>query len=386
MANTKENKLKILFLTLHIFSLTGGIEKVSRAFSKVLSDLNKEKKIGDYLVSSMYDDKSNDAYLKSSNFKGFRGNRILFSFSALQQNISFDTIVLSHINLIVFGWMIKKINPKKRIILLAHGIEVWGELNKWKLNFLQTKCELWAVSEFTKQQLIAKKVPSAHIKVLNNCLDPFYEVSNDFKKPKYLLDRYKLNSNDYVLFTLSRLSSAEQYKGYDQVLTVLKKVIRSNPNLHYILAGKADELEEARINAMIETNGLKQHVTLAGFLDESEVNDHYCLADLYLMPSKGEGFGISFIEAAAAGCAIIAGNKDGSVDALLSGELGELIDPDDLTALTNAIHHQLDNKREKSALTQKKCLEHFSYEKYKGNVLELLTSAPTISKKKAATS
>lgn len=373
--------MNILFLTLHTFSLTGGIEKVGRAFSKVLSDLNKDKKIGDYFVSSMYDDKNDKAYLKSSNFEGFKGNRILFSFSTLQQSISFDTIVLSHINLLVFGRMIKKIAPKKRIILLAHGIEVWGEISKWKLIFLQTKCELWAVSEFTKQQLIAKEVPAAHIKILNNCLDPFNEVSNDFEKPQYLLDRYKLKSTDHILFTLSRLSSAEQYKGYDQVLTVLKKIIHTNPNLHYILAGKADELEEARINAMIKTNGLKQRVTLAGFLNENEVSDHYRLADLYLMPSKGEGFGISFIEAAAAGCAIIAGNKDGSVDALLNGELGELIDPDDLRALTNAIHQQLDNKKEKSKIIQRKCMEHFSYEKYKENVLELLTSPPRPSDK-----
>ncbi|RZL47596.1 MAG: hypothetical protein EOP00_11470, partial [Pedobacter sp.] len=117
--------MNILFLTLRTFSSTGGIEKVGRAFSKVLSDLNAEKKIGDYFISSMYDDQPDETYVKSSNFKGFNGKRILFAFNILQQSISFDTILLSHINLLVFARMIKKIYPQKRIILMAHGIEVW---------------------------------------------------------------------------------------------------------------------------------------------------------------------------------------------------------------------------------------------------------------------
>lgn len=366
--------MNILFLTLRTFSSTGGIEKVGRGLAKALADFHQENEIDQYHVSSMYDDQPNTQYITPVNFSGFKGNRISFALNTLVKSKSTNIIILSHINLLLFAWMIKKIFPQKRVIIMAHGIEIWGKIKQWKLSFLKEKCEVWAVSEFTRQQLIAKEIPASQIKVLNNCLDPFFETNQNFEKPQYLLERYQLNANQPILFTLARLSSAEQYKGYDQVLMALKNIINSNPNFHYILAGKADELEKTRITAMIEANGLTKHVTLTDFLDETEVNDHYRLADIFLMPSKGEGFGISFIEAAAAGCHVIAGNKDGSTDALLNGDLGTLINPDNLTALTNAINHQLMGRKEKSILIQTKCLKYFSYGKYKKNVLDLLTS------------
>src|SRR5262245_65791769 len=55
------------------------------------------------------------------------------------------------------------------------------------------------------------------------------------------------------------------------------------------------------------------------------------------MPSKGEGFGIVFLEALACGKPVLAGNKDGSVDALLGGELGALIDPDEIAQIAEAL-------------------------------------------------
>jgi glycosyltransferase involved in cell wall biosynthesis len=55
------------------------------------------------------------------------------------------------------------------------------------------------------------------------------------------------------------------------------------------------------------------------------------------MPSTGEGFGIVFLEAMGCGCPVVAGNRDGSVDALDNGKLGLLIDPLDVEAIAEAI-------------------------------------------------
>lgn len=369
----KTDQPKILFLTLHTFSLTGGIEKVTRALAKVLNDLKANLLINKYFVHSIYDDKPNEKYLPKSNFTGYKGNKIHFAFSTLLKAKQYNFIILSHINLLIIAWFIKKINSKTRIILLAHGIEVWRLSTGWKKKFLQSKCEIWAVSNFTADQLLKNEIPKANISVLNNCLDPYFKPSNSFLKSKELLKRYHLKDNQQILFTLTRLSAAEQYKGYDKVINIMPNLYRY-PNLHYILAGKADEVELQRVKALIKACGVEDRVTLAGFIKDEEIADHYMLADIFVMPSNGEGFGISFIEAAACGCISIAGNLDGSKDALLNGKLGKLIDPADNIALEKTIAEILASPRsnEKSKLLQETCIHHFNYESYKRNVCDLL--------------
>ena len=100
------------------------------------------------------------------------------------------------------------------------------------------------------------------------------------------------------------------------------------------------------------------------------------------MPSKKEGFGIVFIEAMASGLRVIAGNKDGSVDALSNGKLGKLVDPDDLNQVENVLSELLDspsNKEEKLAL-QKNVFEVFNYQNYRENLKNMILFG-SISKK-----
>ncbi len=80
----------------------------------------------------------------------------------------------------------------------------------------------------------------------------------------------------------------------------------------------------------------------AGYVPNEELPGHYNLCDVFAMPSKGEGFGIVFLEALGCGKPVIAGNKDGSVEPLLGGRLGRLVDPDSVEQIAEAISHQLE--------------------------------------------
>ena len=112
-----------------------------------------------------------------------------------------------------------------------------------------------------------------------------------------------------------------------------------------------------------------------GSVENSELPAFYNLCDVFAMPSKGEGFGIVFLEALASGKPVIAGNKDGSVDALLGGELGVLIDPDDLSQLEQALvltlsrKHPLTILQDPNALRQR-VIEAFGYSQFTRAVKE----------------
>lgn len=366
-----ENNNRILFLTLRIFSKTGGIEKACRILVKVL-----DKEYGpNATVYSMYDatEQLDKKYAAFTPFSGFNNNKWRFGLKAVQKGINSKTIILSHINLLLFGKIINYISPKTKIILWAHGIEVWRPMKKWKQKFIQEKCTVWAVSNFTKSELIKKhQVPSSNIKVLNNALDPYYQVPNVFTKPTYLLKRYGLDKNQHILFTLTRLSASEKQKNYDLVIHAISELKNSYKNLIYIIGGKSDEKEQNRLESLIKFHHLEDRIKLIGFVDEKEITDHFLLADTFILPSKKEGFGIVFIEAAVAGCSVIGGNVDGSTDALLDGKIGQLIDPDKQQEIVLAIQQAIEKNTHDRLRQQQTVLSNFGFDKYQEKIARAL--------------
>jgi len=366
--------LNLLYLALSTFSQTGGIEKVNKSWLKALSNLQEgfQFKLSAHLLM---DNQADTNYLSKNSFKGFKGNKIYFILSSLTKALKSDVIVLSHINLAIIAVLVKKVKPKTQIFLHAHGIEVWRPLSKLQRKALQVADRILAVSTFTANELIRiHGVDKTKIQVLNNALAPDFKAPEDLSKPANLLKQYDLQTDQPILFTLARLSSAEQYKGYDQVIEVMPALLKRFPDLVYLIGGKADTAEQERLNGLIEKQGLVNNIKLLGFIPDTELIDHYLLGDVFVMPSKGEGFGISFIEAAACGRPVLAGNTDGSTDAVLNGQLGQLINPDNLTEMETAITQLFkENRSEANAYTiQQKCLKAFSFEAYQEKIKKLI--------------
>lgn len=362
----------VLFLNLYTFSLTGGIEKVSRNFMQALNQLGSSISSKTF---SLYDQNKDfdPRYGAAQTYQAFAGNKFLFLLKSLIQAKRTDIIVLSHINLLAIAWLVAKIYRNKRIVLMAHGIEVWRNLSAWKVNFMKQQVEFWAVSQYTKNQLVVKHGIDQHkIYVLHNCLSPFFNPNKLGTDTSQLANKHQLNVGTKVIFTLNRLSSSEKYKGYDKVIAALAQLKKTRSDFVYLLAGKADSMEEERIKSLIHQHQLEREVQLVGYVDDNDIDTYFALCDLFIMPSKGEGFGIVFIEAAAAGCQVIGGGVDGSVDALLNGELGQLVNPDDEQSIINALQYALDTPNHNRKTQQEKTLASFSFEQYREKVKGLL--------------
>jgi len=371
---------KIFLFSLQTFSTTGGIQKMTRTLAHSLQQVALRNQ-WDFKLWSAYD-ASNDLmpqYLPAENFKGFSINRGSFALNSLKIASRSDVIIISHINMASVGLIIKTINPKCKVWLIAHGIEVWRPLSFIKKLFLKRCDKIICVSNFTKQEMIRwHKVNTNKCEVLNNAVDPFMNLPVSFTKPEHLLQRYQLTADSIILFTLTRLASTEQYKGYEQVIKVIHDLKSRFPSIKYILSGKYDAVEETRIKYLINEHKVEGHVILTGFIDENELPDHFLLADLFTLPSKKEGFGIVFIEALACGLPVVCGNVDGSLDAIRNGELGTAVNPDDLTELKNTLSKYL-----KTPLTpvirkklQQQCLHYFNEDSYINKLQQLLRDEP----------
>jgi glycosyltransferase involved in cell wall biosynthesis len=171
-----------------------------------------------------------------------------------------------------------------------------------------------------------------------------------------------------VLLTVGRLASEERYKGFDEVLEALPELARERSDIAYLICG--DGPDRPRLEAKAAALGIMDRVRFAGFVSEGQKGDFYRLADAYVMPSRGEGFGIVFLEALACGLPVLGSTADGSREALLDGAVGELVDPDDRDAIRNGILRTL--VRGKHVPPE---LEQFSQDSFRARVAAFTRAA-----------
>ena len=111
--------------------------------------------------------------------------------------------------------------------------------------------------------------------------------------------------------------------------------------MKYLIVG--DGPDQARLKERCKGLGVDSAIVFAGRISDSEKVAHYNLADVYVMPSRREGFGIVLIEAAACGLPIVGSGADGSREALLGGTLGHLVDPQNPEEIRGAVLAALRN-------------------------------------------
>jgi glycosyltransferase involved in cell wall biosynthesis len=218
--------------------------------------------------------------------------------------------------------------------LVAHGIDVHDHLSCAKLAALRAADLILAVSSWTRERVLeVGGIDPSRVAVLPNTFDELrFTVAG---KSEWLATRYNLQTGEKVLLTVARLDSGECYKGYDRIMQALPAIRAACGPVRFLVVGKGDD--RTRLERMARRLNVEHAVSFAGFVPDEELADHYRLADVFAMPSTGDGFGIVFLEAMACGTPVLAGNCDGSVDALDGGRLGQLVDPNDVDAIARGI-------------------------------------------------
>jgi phosphatidylinositol alpha-1,6-mannosyltransferase len=213
-----------------------------------------------------------------------------------------------------------------------HGIEAWQELSGLHQRALKRATLVTSVSRDTRRRLLGwADIEPTRVKVLSNTFDPLFKPG---PKPAYLVDCHAAYGKR-VLMTIARLAAGERYKGHDRVISVLPRVLAEHPETIYVIVGEGND--RPRLEALAEECGVRDTVRFAGGVPAVELPDYLRLADVFVMPSVGEGFGIVFLEAMASGIAVIGGNADGSLDPLADGALGRAVDPENDAVLRSAI-------------------------------------------------
>jgi glycosyltransferase involved in cell wall biosynthesis len=375
--------LKTLTNAIHVwapdlFSTTGGIQ----AFSRYLIDAVRAEAFSKYFSALIKNDLPDDIPDKRAlhNFNAY-GNWPLrlrsarFALGCMRQawRERPGLIVSTHLN---FGplAMLARRSFGAPYILVAHGIDAWGITNASRKRALLKADLTLAVSNYTRDRLIQEVgLDPDRVKILPNTFaaDRFAIAP----KPPRLLRRYGLRPDTPVILTVCRLADTECYKGYDQIIKAMPEIARAVPKARFLLVGKGPD--RPRIERLIADAGVQDAVILAGFVPDEELAEHYNLCDIFAMPSRAEGFGIVYLEALACGKTVLAGNKDGSRDALGGGELGLLVDPDDTAEIAAEIIRVLRREHWRQEifnpeLLRRRVIELFGFEAFKRAVADIL--------------
>ncbi len=350
--------MRVLFLSSDIASV-GGIQKYSSQFI-------------DALVRAGHDVETLDKTARDAKVRF--GVRVFVA--AFRQKP--DLVICGHVHLAPVALIVRRLLGTPYAVV-TYGIESWNLSSRPFLHSsLRSAVVVATISRFTRDRLLAQLPEIAsRLYLLVNPVD-----GSEFRPERRdagLLARYGIAPTDPVILTVGRLSSAEQYKGYDTVIHALPEILRAIPNVKYLIVGQGDD--RARIESLIAKLGLSRQVILAGYVTDQELVGHYNLCDAFVMPSTGEGFGIVFLEALACGKPVVAGNEDASREAVLDGTLGFLVNPRDVREVAAVAQAAL-SRSHKDARTdpewlRTECLSAYGMDRFRASIEELLDRATT---------
>jgi glycosyltransferase involved in cell wall biosynthesis len=122
-------------------------------------------------------------------------------------------------------------------------------------------------------------------------------------------------------------------KGYDLLLRAMPKVLERYPTATMLLVSGLNQEDRAKLDQMARDLGIAERIQVLGRVEDAELVNLYRAADLYVTPTRYEGFGLTLLEAMTAGCPLISTDipvVNETVQHGVNGWLTRYNDPDDL--------------------------------------------------------
>lgn len=357
--------MKILFITQDYAPKVGGIETYC---TELAENLHSAGYSIDVICPSHKEAKT---YTSSFNItripihSSFLFLPLLFLMPFLLRGKGYTHIIYGQWQNALWHLLFPSLAKKYRTVTLVHGRELLTSvLNPFTPSLLKRvfkRIDHAVPNSNAVQTLLQEKT---HLSIANTVIHPganietFYPINVDHLKEKYSLQ------NKTILAHITRLVKR---KNTITLLSILPDLLKENNTLHLVIGGTGPELENIK-QRIIELN-IQEHVTLLGFIPNESINEHFNLADMFILPSlisdtDIEGFGIVYVEANCCSIPVIGYRCGGVVDAVAHDSTGILCTPGDLNSLKEAILDLAKNpqkSREMGAAGRERALQYFTW-------------------------
>jgi phosphatidyl-myo-inositol dimannoside synthase len=313
----------------------GGVQRVGRHLAAVLTEFASSRGWDCRLLSLNDSPELHRAAVGGREFvfTGCQKAKARLAVTALRAAKRDAKLVLAgHPNLAPVVQAMRVVAPQMKSIVCTHGVEVWEPLGRLRRAALRRTNLVLAPSRDTAEQVATQQeVARERIRVLPWALDPQFEamLANIASKPP------REFPDGRVILTTGRWVAAERYKGMDTLITALPRLLTTWPELQLVLAGSGDD--RAWLEEFAEKNGVERHVHFLSGLSNEELAACYKACEIFALPSRGEGFGLVYLEAMACGKPVIGGTHGGAPELIQDGVTGYLVPHGDPIQLATAL-------------------------------------------------
>ncbi|GAG79914.1 unnamed protein product, partial [marine sediment metagenome] len=179
-----------------------------------------------------------------------------------------------------------------------------------------------------------------------------------FKPLTSVAEKANIDLPDQYIFCLSRIDAN---KGHDLLLYTFDIVRKGIPDIHLIIGGgspKPQQTEQEVLTTMrkiIDEKDMHDRVNIVGYVPDEKLVAFYQWAQLFVLPSIFEPFGMTALEAMACTVPVVASKFGGIRNVITSGENGLLVDPAHKGEFAEAMMRFLKDRNMAARLGQKGC-------------------------------
>lgn len=242
----------------------------------------------------------------------------------------------------VMGWLLEKLTGKI-YLSTCHGF--------FKKRLSRRLAPCWgdaviAISTAVRSHLLEDfRVPADNVFLIEHGIDCDAFAPPSAGEKKRNRKRFHLDHNCPVVGHIARLSDV---KGQDVLIRAMKRIINETPQVKLLIVGQGKM--EAALKQMVRALNLENHVLFYPVVNKTP--QILSLFDIFVMPSRQEGLGLSVMEAQALGLPVVASNVGGIPSLIENGKTGILVKPEDDQQLAEAIQRLLCDKKAAAQMGQ----------------------------------
>jgi len=359
-----------------------GIGRVSGAFHQAMTRLNGREP---FVLSS--NDQPGSCPDGSGRCFGRRYSKMLLStltasglFRAAKAGPKEELVVCTHLGLSPVA-RLAAARSRRPYVVFIHGVEAWKPLPRRSRWGLAQARQLLFNSDFTRQRFLRFNPWAAGIPGLVVPLGLTLQAAVATAAVPS-----QSRSPDFTVLIVGRMSKAEYYenfrdptdlyKGFKQLILAMGELSGQVRGVKLLLAGDGDARPE--LEQWVAARPERTLVSFLGRVSDEKLEELYRAADVFALPSEGEGFGLVFVEAMAHGLPCVCVQAGAAPEVVRDGVTGLVARPRDVADLADkltvlaknaAIRHRL------GGAARQRYAVHYTAEAFESRIISALTAA-----------